>query len=92
MRGVSGDCDCLCRLSRDWAGDLFSGAQLGAQFPNSRNRLRITTRQLPVPLIAQSIFKQHRMPEGVVDAVNNTALGLIQSRQLASGHSIACWV
>ena len=64
----------------------FLAPQLGAQFPEFKKQatdyyktITSTSDRL------NQYFKQHRMPEGVVDAVNNTALGLIaKGGELAS--------
>ena len=64
----------------------FLAPQLGAQFPEFKKQatdyyktITNTSDRL------NQYFKQHRMPEGVVDAVNNTALGLIaKGGELAS--------
>jgi predicted PurR-regulated permease PerM len=64
----------------------FLAPQLGAQFPEFKKQatdyyktITNTSDRL------NQYFKQHRMPEGVVDAINNTALGLIaRAGELAS--------
>ncbi len=57
----------------------FLAPQFGAQFPEFKQQasdyyktITSTSERL------NQYFKQHRMPEGVVDAVNRTALGLIE--------------
>ncbi|MFS8087445.1 MAG: AI-2E family transporter, partial [Acidobacteriota bacterium] len=64
----------------------FLAPQLGAQFPEFKKQA--TTYYKTITGASDRLnqyFKQHRMPEGVVDAVNNTALGLIaRGGELAS--------
>jgi len=64
----------------------FLAPQLGAQFPEFKQQA--TAYYKTITSSADRLnqyFKQHRMPEGVVDAVNNTALGLIaRGGELAS--------
>lgn len=53
--------------------------QLGAQFPEFKQQA--TTYYKTITNASDRLnqyFKQQRMPEGVVDAINNTALGLIE--------------
>jgi predicted PurR-regulated permease PerM len=56
----------------------FLAPQLGAQFPEFKQQATAYYKQITnTSDRLNQYFKQHRMPEGVVDAINNTALGLI---------------
>jgi len=64
----------------------FLAPQLGAQFPEFKKQATEYYKTITgASDRLNQYFKQHRMPEGVVDAVNNTALGLIaKGGELAS--------
>ena len=64
----------------------FLAPQLGAQFPEFKKQATDYYRTITgASDRLNQYFKQHRMPEGVVDALNNTALGLIaKGGELAS--------
>jgi predicted PurR-regulated permease PerM len=64
----------------------FLAPQLGAQFPEFKKQATAYYKTITgTSDRLNQYFKQHRMPEGVVDAVNNTALGLIaKAGELAS--------
>jgi predicted PurR-regulated permease PerM len=64
----------------------FLAPQLGAQFPEFKKQATAYYKTITSTSDRlNQYFKQHRMPEGVVDAVNNTALGLIaKGGELAS--------
>jgi predicted PurR-regulated permease PerM len=64
----------------------FLAPQLGAQFPEFKRQATAYYKTITgTSDRLNQYFKQHRMPEGVVDAVNNTALGLIaKAGELAS--------
>jgi predicted PurR-regulated permease PerM len=64
----------------------FLAPQLGAQFPEFKKQATAYYKTITSASDhLNQYFKQHRMPEGVVDAVNNTALGLIaKGGELAS--------
>lgn len=64
----------------------FLAPQLGAQFPEFKKQATDYYKTITgASDRLNQYFKQHRMPEGVVDAVNNTALGLIaKGGELAS--------
>src|SRR5437867_2547546 len=56
----------------------FLAPQFGAQFPEFRQQASVYYKTITnASERLNQYFKQHRMPEGVVDAINNTALGLI---------------
>lgn len=57
----------------------FLAPQFGAQFPEFKQQATEYYRKIASTSDRlNQYFKQHRMPEGVVDAINNTALGLIK--------------
>ena len=64
----------------------FLAPQLGAQFPEFKKQATDYYKQISSTSDRlNQYFKQQRMPEGVVDAINNTALGLIaRAGELAS--------
>jgi predicted PurR-regulated permease PerM len=64
----------------------FLAPQLGAQFPEFKKQATDYYKTITgASDRLNQYFKQHRMPEGVVDALNNTALGLIaKGGELAS--------
>src|SRR6185503_11449858 len=64
----------------------FLAPQLGAQFPEFKKQATDYYKQISSTSDRlNQYFKQQRMPEGVVDAINNTALGLIaRGGELAS--------
>src|SRR6266849_575432 len=56
----------------------FLAPQLAAQFPEFKQQAQVYYKSITnTSERLNQYFKQHRMPEGVVDAINNTALGLI---------------
>src|SRR5712692_5944904 len=56
----------------------FLAPQLGAQFPEFKRQATAYYKTISDDTDRlNQYFKQHRMPEGLVDAVNKTALGLI---------------
>jgi predicted PurR-regulated permease PerM len=56
----------------------FLAPQLGAQFPQFKQEATAYYKTIAnTSDRLNQYFKQHRMPAGVVDAINNTALGLI---------------
>lgn len=56
----------------------FLAPQLGAQFPQFKQEATAYYKTIATTSDRlNQYFKQHRMPAGVVDALNNTALGLI---------------
>jgi len=56
----------------------FLAPQFGAQFPEFKQQASVYYKTITnASERLNQYFKQHRMPEGVVDAINNTALGLI---------------
>ena len=57
----------------------FLAPQLGAQFPEFKKQASAYYKTITDSSTRlNQYFKQQRMPEGVVDAINNTALGLIK--------------
>ena len=57
----------------------FLAPQLGAQFPEFKKQATAYYKTITSASDRlNQYFKQQRMPEGVVDAINNTALGLIE--------------
>src|SRR5713101_565696 len=56
----------------------FLAPQLGAQFPEFKRQATAYYKTITnASSRLNQYFKQHSMPENVVDAINNTALGLI---------------
>src|SRR5207237_1733449 len=56
----------------------FLAPQFAAQFPEFKHQATVYYEKIKsTSANLQQYFKQHRMPERVVDAINNSALGLL---------------